>query len=340
MTARTFSLFILLLPISCSAVASRTPVDSLDLSNSSSGVCLRCHGMPNFAYRDSLSQLLRNLTVSPELYRSSVHGELQCRDCHPEVKAYPHSFSAGGRKIVACGDDCHARNREGKPYSHAQVYADFRTSVHGKSLADARAPAPRCVTCHGQGNPHAVRRAKQAMTSREKMDLCIACHDDPVRMARNRFGTEPVESYRRSFHFKAIRYGAAGTAVCQDCHTVHHVLPADSAGSSIAPAHIAATCGQAACHPGAKMNFAMSGANHLGLRIAKEPVLWFEEKFFLALTGGTLLMLVAGIFLDIQKKFGWARMARRVAIALREQAATLQPVALRAGRLLKKLMID
>ena len=79
--------------------------------------------------------------------------------------------------------------------------------------------------------------------------------------------TDAVDSYRRSFHYKAIRFGETNTAVCQDCHTVHDVLPKDSAHSSIADANLPKTCGQSDCHPGAQMNFSMSGANHLDLRI-------------------------------------------------------------------------
>ena len=68
---------------------------------------------------------------------------------------------------------------------------------------------------------------------------------------------------------------------------------------------IADTCGKSGCHDGAKINFAMSGANHLKLRVDKEPILYWEEKMFQILTGGTMAMLVVGIILDVQKRFGW-----------------------------------
>ncbi|HEX9007289.1 MAG TPA: hypothetical protein VF889_08335, partial [Bacteroidota bacterium] len=190
------------------------------------------------------------------------------------------------------------------------------------------------------GNPHGVMPAQRRLSPQTKMALCAACHDDAPRMVRNKVNPGAVSSYRRSFHYKAIRFGQTNTAVCQDCHTVHHVLPKDSVGSSIAPAHIAGTCGQQQCHPGARLNFAMSGANHLDLKIEEAPLLGYLEKFFVLLTGGTMAMLVAGIILDIQRKFGWLFLLgigfRRLASLLAAASRIGRPI-LRFGR---KVLID
>jgi hypothetical protein len=59
------------------------------------------------------------------------------------------------------------------------------------------------------------------------------------------------------------------------------------------------------------MNFAMSGANHLRSRIGKDLVLGLEEKLFVVLTIGTMAMLLVGILLDIQRKYGWLRLLGR-----------------------------
>ena len=266
--------------------------------------CLKCHGMANFAFRDSVNAPLRNLTVPADSFALSVHGRLQCQQCHGDISQYPHEM-AGPKVPVSCGTDCHATDSTGNAYSHASTVTAFQRSAHRKGLSSDPDGSPTCLTCHGGGNPHGVARAKQALPPAEKMALCISCHDDAALMNRHQVDPEAVASYRRSFHYKAIRFGESNTAVCQDCHTAHDILPADSAASSIAPGHIAQTCGQQQCHPGARMSFAMSGANHLSLRIAREPVLWWLEKFFLLLTAGTMAMLVVGIVLDIQRSFGW-----------------------------------
>jgi len=156
-------------------------------------------------------------------------------------------------------------------------------------------------------------------------------------MKSNNVTTDAVSSYKRSFHFKAIKFGETTTAVCQDCHTTHHVLPHDSMQASISSKNIAATCGKNNCHPGAQMNFAMSGANHLTIKIEEEPILKFEEQFFIVLTFGSMAMLVVGIVLDIQKKFGWL-------ILLKKFLQHILQFLFRTGRfifmLFKKILLD
>jgi hypothetical protein len=295
--------------------------------------------MANFTFRETAETRVRNLSVAAAVYNTSVHGSLHCQQCHPDVKEYPHRFEPT-RKTVSCGDDCHATDAKGAPYTHAKVASEFAGSVHGAALKKNNNDAPTCLSCHGKGSPHAIVKARKAVSLQEKMALCAACHDDHALMEKNKVPTEAVSSYRRSFHFKAIRFGQTNTAVCQDCHTVHGVLPKDSARSSIAPANVAQTCGKDGCHPGAKMNFAMSGANHLGMRVEREPLLSFMEEFFLLLTAGTLVMLVIGIALDVQKKFGWLALAARGARALARQAGQLATAARPALRFAKRMLIN
>ncbi len=303
-----------------------------------SRACLRCHGMANFSYRESATAAPRNLSVNARAYAGSVHATIQCTDCHPAITQYPHAQLEPGRRAT-CGSDCHVM-KNGKPYSHTSIFHDYGASVHGAGLTGKKPDAPTCLHCHGKGDAHAVTKAVKALGVREKMNLCTGCHDDHSLMARNKITTEAVASYKRSFHYKAIRFGEENTAVCQDCHSVHSVLPRDSARSTISPGNISRTCGQEKCHPGAEMNFAMSGANHLGLRIEKDAILRFEELFFYALTAGSMLMLVIGIILDIQKKFGWLSLILSWLHALARSVRGLVS-ALRPGlRWAKRILID
>lgn len=118
-----------------------------------------------------------------------------------------------------------------------------------------------------------------------------------------RYGPDPlaVESYEKSFHGKALlRFGNDRVAICSDCHGHHDVLaPEDPA----APTHrnnAAKTCSQQGCHAGARVNFAMSGANHLHLKIKDSAFLRLEEGFFNLLTVGVIGILLLGIALDLR----------------------------------------
>ena len=195
--------------------------------------CLKCHGMAGFAFRDSASATARDLSVRAAGFRESVHGELHCQQCHGNITSFPHL--AASRAKVTCADACHATDSSGKVYSHRMVVAEFTSSVHGRSAARGNRDVPDCLTCHGNRNPHEIGRGSKEMSPKEKMALCGNCHDDAAKMARNHVTAEGVRSYRRSFHYKAIRFGETNTAVCQDCHTAHGVLPADRSRSSICP---------------------------------------------------------------------------------------------------------
>jgi hypothetical protein len=172
------------------------------------------------------------------------------------------------------------------------------------------------------------------------MALCVDCHDDHARMTRNNVEPEAVSSYKRSFHYKAITFGARQAAACQDCHTTHRILPPSDPTSSVAPAALPATCGQAACHPGARTHFAVSGANHLDLRVKREPILRAEEWLFWMLTAGTMAMLGVGIVLDVQKTFGWLALARRSARGLRRRLGAALVAGRRTIRFARWLLVE
>jgi len=292
------------------------PAESIVFGPKDTPRCLKCHGMANFAFQDSVSAPLHNYTVNQDSFQRSVHGRLDCQQCHGEIRQYPHQLQEP-RLPVSCAASCHATDSTGKAFTHEGVVKDFQASIHRAGRPDQPKDNPTCVTCHGAGNPHGIVDPRRPRDAVARMNLCIDCHADTARMSRHGVDPEAGASYQRSFHYKAIRFGLSNTAVCQDCHTVHRVLPKDSATSSIATGQIARTCGQKQCHPGAQMSFAMSGANHLSLRIEREPILWWLEKFFLVLTGGTMAMLFVGIALDVQRSFGWGRLVGRMLGRLR-----------------------
>lgn len=300
--------------------------------------------MANLSVREGATAVVHSYTVSAASFAASAHGGLTCRQCHADITGYPHASPAGASR-VSCDQDCHATDGAGRPYSHASVAQQFAGSVHGRS---PNPDDPTCLTCHGGGDPHAVAPVTDLLTPAQKVAQCAGCHADRSKMAAHDVPVDAVASYERSFHYKAIRFGAARTAACPDCHTAHDVLAASDPRSSVAAGHVTETCGHADCHAGAKRNFAVSGANHLDLRVEQEPVLFVEERFFLLLTVGTLVMLVVGIALDVQRKFGWlARLwpvmttrARALADHLRRIRPRLTRSARRTVRLARHTLFD
>ena len=158
---------------------------------------------------------------------------------------------------------------------------------------------PTCFTCHG-GSAHQMIKPKKP-TAQQEVELCVSCHNDEALMKRYGMTTEPVASYLKSFHGKAVmRFGQKTGATCVDCHGLHAVLPHTNEQSPVHEKNVTQTCRQ--CHPGAKMNFSLSGANHMTLKIEETPVLRAEELFFKVLTVSVILGLILLIILDLRRK--------------------------------------
>jgi hypothetical protein len=287
----------------------------LALAPAGDAKCFRCHALPGFGYQEP--PLEHRLTVEPQAFAESAHGKIACTACHPGAAELPHPAELAKMRPT-CASECHATDEHGAPKTHAAVVGTFSASVHAKESADS----PRCATCHGDA--HRVRHIKGVLGAKERIALCADCHEDRARMVRNQVDPDAVASYRRSFHYKAVRFGARGTAVCQDCHTTHGALKPRDPAASVSPANIERTCSRAGCHTGGKMSFAMSGANHLDLRIQRTPLLRVEEHFFRWLTIGSLGALGIGLVFDVQRRLGWLELVHRfgrLASALATRAA-------------------
>jgi len=278
--------------------------------------CLACHS----------SATDKTRAVDRKALDRSPHASFKCQDCHSSITAAPHT-PAMLKEKAACAT-CHAE--QGDAYG---------ISVHSRPDRVA-GDHPTCASCHGKGgDPHAVTKA--STDRRQVVMLCSRCHQQKATMGRYGVDPDAVTSYRISFHGKALlRFGLKRAAGCAQCHRVHDVRsPHDPA----APTHrtnAAQTCGQSGCHPGAKMNFAMSGANHLHLKMKESPVLRIEELFFRVLTVGTMVLLMMGIALDLRVRvftrqpvpFGTRAVTILVALSFLALTAALAMAMLGFGR--------
>lgn len=263
--------------LSASALAQSGAANTI--SHDDTATCLACHSQPQGTKR----------AFDQKAFAASPHKDWKCQDCHTSITAAPHTPAM--TKVKATCATCHSDQFE-KYSTSAHSHADRQPGDH-----------PTCVSCHAaNSDPHAVHPAKQ-MTRKDKVALCSNCHKQKARMSRYGVDTDAVPSYMESFHGKSlVRFGMNKVAICSDCHRHHDVLAVNDPNAPTSRQNAAKTCAQTGCHPGAKVNFAMSGANHLRLKVKSSPVLLGILWFFRLLVYGTLAFMMTCVALDLRKK--------------------------------------
>jgi cytochrome b subunit of formate dehydrogenase/nitrate/TMAO reductase-like tetraheme cytochrome c subunit len=210
--------------------------------------CEGCHGNIHTTVRSNdpnapMSPLnqVRNCGVCHEDmmegYLSSVHAKSlfvsglieaapSCADCHGTHDILRHTDpkarSSHARSPEMCGD------------CHQGILKEWDESAHGALWREGK-DGPVCSTCH---QAHAIESTESAAMRLHVPSDCGDCHADLYK------------SFHDSFHGKASAVGHGSAAMCSDCHTPHHNLPASDPRSSTHPDNLAATCGASGCHAG------------------------------------------------------------------------------------------
>src|SRR5450631_2178274 len=88
--------------------------------------CLTCHA--DKTLQDASGHVVG---VDADKFHSSIHGVLNCTDCHTSIKEYPHPEKPDPVKCVTC---------------HADQTSAIGGSIH------AAASAQPCLSCHGDAH--------------------------------------------------------------------------------------------------------------------------------------------------------------------------------------------
>lgn len=240
-------------------------------------------------------------------YRQSTHGRAAaagdprapaCQDCHGTHRILrhedPEAQVSRARVSQMCGQ------------CHLEVFAQYRTSIHGIELEKGNPDVPTCTGCHSE---HDIRSPEDpgSLTHVENISqTCSVCHAAEGIVGKYGIPLEQVETYSKSFHGVAIRFGMRTVANCASCHGVHDIRPPEDPTSSVHLSNIPQTCGK--CHPGANIHFAQ-GKIHLQPQNPDAGIVYYVSSFFKWLTILTICGLVAHILLDL---FGQVRQRWRV----------------------------
>ena len=310
--------------------------------------CTLCHGKPEF--RKILEGgKIRELFVTAETLKGSVHEKKTCADCHFDVSEIPHRerpkrvacthchykgnaegapqsdayleyFGSAHGKAIAKGNakaplcqDCHGTHNIRKTKNaesqvshfkvaetcgrcHIEIYAQYRMSIHGVAVAKGIPEAPSCTGCHGEHKIYGPKDPKSTVYATHVSEQCSTCHGSVSIMSKFGIEAEQVPTFQESFHGVAGKFGSRSVANCASCHGIHDIRPPQDPLSSVNPKNVPKTCGK--CHPGANPNFAV-GKMHIDAKKKEAGIVYYVASFFKYLTIGTMLALIAHIFLDM-----------------------------------------
>jgi cytochrome b subunit of formate dehydrogenase len=212
----------------------------------SNAECMECHGNPDLTMQRDGQTV--SLFVSANEYRDSMHRNTSCAQCH--TGATPnHSERACATVIEQV--DC--------SICHADQVNLYNESTHGTLAARGDQDAPGCIDCHGTHGVKGQHDPKSPTYVSNVATLCADCHGSGGKADMRYEGRDKgmVENYAESVHGQAVQQaGLVVAATCTDCHTAHHVLPANDVNSAIHRTNIAGTC--ATCHEGILEEFRTS----------------------------------------------------------------------------------
>ena len=262
--------------------------------------CLACHGEK----------------VDAKQFEASMHGPLQCVDCHADlakITDFPHAEKLAKVSCASCHDD---------------IGSKYHDSIHAWAKEKAGlVVAPACADCHGKHDIRAHTDPKSRVYRVAIPETCGTCHagiktqfDRGIHAAKLKAGdsrapscadchtahtiqradTEKwrlavtaecgtchekvVDSFRRTFHGKVTEMGFTAVATCSDCHGAHSILPAADAASNVAKANLVATCGR--CHAGANEQFVKYDPHPNPSDYKRSAVLWWANRFYWVLIPG------------------------------------------------------
>ena len=210
-----------------------TSYTALNIAQSNND-CLICHDDPGF--KSTIKGKTVSLHLNQKVFSGSVHGTLDCIDCHTKYDAddIPHRKEYSK---VNCGE------------CHSDVQKLYIDCLHGQAKAKGDPLAPLCQDCHGSHNILPVKDHNSAVAPLKIPYLCGKCHKEgsPVQLQRDIPQDRIIENYSESIHGEGLlRKGLIVSATCVSCHSAHRILPHTDQRSTISKQNIASTC--ATCH--------------------------------------------------------------------------------------------
>ncbi len=192
-------------------------------------------------------------------FRNNIHYQMgfTCANCHGgnvETNASVISYNVMSGDFI--GRPTRANITGVCANCHVQEANDYKQSIHWEQIQKGHLTAATCTDCHGIHEIRAIKDPNSSSNHQNSPATCAKCHSNKELMSAWYYGikTDRMDTYKESFHWKALRNGYNVVATCADCHENHLTKAHTDPTSSTYPDNLPKTCGKENCHPGVKFD--------------------------------------------------------------------------------------
>jgi cytochrome b subunit of formate dehydrogenase len=211
--------------------------------------CLECHSDKGLT-KDLPDGKQISLFVDAAKLEASVHGKVQCAECHKDLMA-EHPDDQKTAAPVECAS-CHAKQSK-----------TFGASVHAIARHNGNEKAAYCKDCHGTHEVFLRQSTRSRIHVTNLAKTCGECH------------RKEADDVTASVHGQSMLSGKGEAATCIDCHSEHQIMGLKGPAASLQTAETCSTC-----HASQRINSRFGMPND---RVKT----FFESYHGLAATGGS-----------------------------------------------------
>ncbi len=295
--------------------------------------CLICHESLKGTYVTAKGVESR-LHVNGEKFAASVHGDLECTNCHLGYEDDPHAALQESTdpelssiaKAIAKKSPLDPVAQAACSQCHPDIYEEVRASVHGVNIFEKKElDGALCLDCHG--SPHEIMHAADdghglsasPVSYGRIVETCGYCHEKKSVSLKYGFSTKIIERYDESFHGKKYHLGGNNLPVCTTCHGAHNIRAQNDPEAMVFGSNKIELCGQ--CHEGANEKF-VAAITHKPIG-RDNPIPYYAEKGLIVLTFLVISGCAIHIVLDIYsliRQTAQVRRRRRNGVARNESS--------------------
>jgi hypothetical protein len=133
------------------------------------------------------------------------------------------------RDIPGICAKCHsdaAAMKQFNPSLRVDQLAEYRTSGHGKKLAEGDTRVAQCASCHGAHGIQPVKDSRSPVSTQRVAETCNRCHGDAALMANYKLPSDVYAKWKKSVHYQArVEKGDVSAPTCNSCHGNHGAAP-------------------------------------------------------------------------------------------------------------------